>query len=97
MIGSGSFYAYSCIIDKIESSDYLGTAKEYMIGIVKYFAHHKNRKNLLNDLHLTRQKWNALLEKFTTLGCSPVPIPRTYEFSSYPGVRDWNAFETSIK
>lgn len=60
-----------------------------MIQIVNYISHHKSCKN--------RPKWNVTLEKFNALGCSPIPVPRTYEFHMYPGVSDWKTLESSDK
>ena len=91
MAGNGTFQNYNCIINKINNSTYTQHVKDCMVQIVDYFSSHKNCKNLLNNLEIKTQTWDIYLKKFNKLGCSPIPIPRTYEFSSYPGVSDWDA------
>lgn len=97
MAGSGSFYDYSYIIDKIQHSEYTTKSKEYMTQIANYISRHKSCKNLFDETLFTRSKWNAALEKFNDLGCSPIPVPRTYKFHRYPGVNDWKTLELSDK
>ena len=89
MTGTGTFHTYNYIMNQIYDSNYKQHIKDKMMLIVDYLSRHKSCKNMLDRLELTRQDWNGYLKKFNKLGCSPVPIPRTYEFSCYPGVSDW--------
>ncbi len=97
MAGCGTFQTYNYIITQINNSAYTPHAKDCMAYIVDYFSSHKNCKDLLNNPELKRQDWNEFLKKFNKLGCSPIPIPRTYEFSSYPGVSDWDAMQNLLE
>lgn len=89
MIGKGCFYAYGDLIAKIKNADYKSSDIELMLQITNYFSRHQLCQNLLNDLNLTRQKWNRILKKFNKIQCSPIPIPRSYANKIYPGVSVW--------
>ncbi len=97
MAGKGTFHTYSYVMGQIDHSGFRQNAKHDMMSIVDYLSRHKSCKNMHDKLELTRQDWNEYLKKFDQLGCSPVPIPRTYKFCRYPGVSDWDTMETFTK
>lgn len=91
MVGQHDFCSYDSIRDKVMASRYKDSVKNKMTQISFYFARHSNQ-NLLEDLEISRDKWNALLKKFDELGCSPIPVPTRYSNSTYPGVSSWEQF-----
>lgn len=90
MVGTGGFHDYKTTKDIILASCFRPKTESLMLGILDYFSRHPKYQNLLEDLNLSRDKWNQMLKKFNEINASPISVPRTFKKQEYPGIYSWN-------
>lgn len=91
MAGCHNFYKYQEIKSRILDSDFKTDCKTQMLDILDYLSRHSSSEDLLADLHLTQKEWKNIIKKFDQLGCSPIPISKSYKYAAYPGVINWSS------
>lgn len=91
MAGCHNFYKYHEIKSRILDSDFKTDCKTQMLDILDYLSRHSSSEDLLADLHLTQKEWKNIIKKFDQLGCSPIPISKSYKYAAYPGVINWSS------
>lgn len=91
MVGNGNFYSYEHVMSKIENADLKDSEKRIMVQTVKHFSRHTLQQNLLNELNITHQDWKRILKKFDKIKCSPIPVPGSYQYHTYPGIAAWKS------
>lgn len=90
MVGTGDFYAYQITKKMILDEHFRPKTENLMLDILDYYSNHPKYQNLLEDLELSRDKWNRLLKKFNKINASPIPVPRTYNKREYPRIYSWD-------
>lgn len=91
MVGSDEFRTYEYMKEKINNSSFSLHRKQQLLEYANYLSHHKYSFDFLKNFDLKHKDWKRIINDFHTLGCSPIPVPRTFSSDIYPGVIDWDA------
>ena len=90
MVGSSDFHEYQYVKKQILESSMKDSDKSMMLDIINYLSRHSSAQDLLEKFYITNKDWKKIIQKFNQIECSPIPIPRTYKYTVYPGVATWS-------
>lgn len=90
MVGNCDFYPFTYVKERISNANFRNYQKELMLLVSLYFSKKHKGQDLLTKFDFSRNDWNRLLEKYNLLNCSPIPVPRSFSQSIYPGIDSWD-------
>ena len=92
-VGSGDFYTLDRLKKIIDGTTYQKRVRDDRSQLSEHLSRYSGVERLLEEKLITSEEWRRQLQRFDTLGVSPIPVPARSCFRTAPGVGLWDEYQ----